>query len=105
MIQSHYTIAKLPEGPFPDRTQYHAADIQSAIGSGKRKRSELAVAIDNSGISLYDVNNSYPNQNALKYLNRGPGTLNEAHNLIQYISANHLHMPAMLHSPSKRQLG
>ena len=101
MIQSHYNIAKLPEGPFPGRTQYQAADIQSVTGSGKRKRSELAVAIDNSCISLYDVNSPCPNENALTFLSRGIGTLNEAHNLIQCISANHVHMPAMLHPSSK----
>lgn len=56
MIQAPYTIAKLPEGPFPVETRIQSADVYSISGSKKRKRSELAIAIDQSCVNLYDVN-------------------------------------------------
>lgn len=55
MIQAPYTIAKLPEAPFPDKARIQCADVQSVTGSRKRKRCELAVAIDHSCVNLYDV--------------------------------------------------
>ena len=66
MIQAPYTIAKLPNGPFPDESHHSFAEVQSIVGTGKRKRSELAVATDNSCINLYDVLNSRPHNASWK---------------------------------------
>ena len=77
MIQAPYTIAKLPEGPFPGESRIQSADVYSVSGSKKRKRSELAVAIDQSCVNLYDVNtHSYCPLDQSH--NREIGTLNEA---------------------------
>ena len=55
MIQAPYTIARLPEAPFPDTARTQCADVRSVTGCRKRRRSELAVAIDHTCINLYDV--------------------------------------------------
>lgn len=55
MISSPYILTKLPESLTGDKGQVHVCDIHAVNGSKKRKRSELAVAVDNEGINLYDV--------------------------------------------------
>ena len=55
MIQAPYTIARLPEAPFPDKARVQYADVQSVSGRRKRRRCELAIAIDHSCVNLYDV--------------------------------------------------
>ena len=56
MIRAPYTIARLPEAPFPDEARIQCADVHSVSGIRTRRRSELAIAIDRTCINLYDVN-------------------------------------------------
>lgn len=55
MIQNPYLLADIQQ----DLTGLHgnvlASDVLAVTGSKKRKRSELALAIDRQGINIYDV--------------------------------------------------
>lgn len=59
MIQKPYLLADIQ----PDFTglpgNIHATDVLAVAGSKKRKRSELALAIDRQGINIYDVSLSF----------------------------------------------
>ena len=55
MIQTPYTLANLPVSPHALQGNTFAADVHSLVGSKKRKRAELAVAVDHEGINIYDV--------------------------------------------------
>ena len=55
MIQRPYTLANLPVSLHASQGKIFAADVHTVAGTKKRKRSELAVAVDNEGISIYDV--------------------------------------------------
>jgi hypothetical protein len=55
MLQSIQTLATLPKNVTGYDTQPRCASVYSLSSEGKRKRSELAVAIDTEGVSLYDV--------------------------------------------------
>lgn len=55
MIQGPVVLAELPKALPGSRSKVLAADVYGVGGNRKRKRSELAVAIDGQGINLYDV--------------------------------------------------
>lgn len=55
MIQTPYTLANLPVSLHASQGKTFAADVHAVVGSKKRKRSELAVAIDHEGVNIYDV--------------------------------------------------
>lgn len=55
MIQKPYTLVELPKNPIAPNGRTFASDIYALVGSKKRKRSELAVALDNESINIYDV--------------------------------------------------
>ena len=55
MIQEPYLLADIQQ----DLTGVHGnvlvSDVLAVAGSNKRKRSELALAVDRQGINIYDV--------------------------------------------------
>ena len=55
MLQSFQVLAKLPNPVNQKELPPKSASVHALVGGKKRKRSELAVAIDTEGISLYDV--------------------------------------------------
>lgn len=55
MIQKPYTLVELPKNPIAPNGRTFASDIYALVGSKKRKRSELAIALDNESINIYDV--------------------------------------------------
>ena len=55
MIQSTYTLAEIPHDLTGVPGHTHATDVYAIAGSKKRKRSELALAIDRQGINIYNV--------------------------------------------------
>ena len=55
MIQKPYLLADIPLDLTGLPKNVFAADVLAVAGSKKRKRSELALAIDRQGISIYDV--------------------------------------------------
>lgn len=54
MIQEH-TLATLPGSLNSSVAHYFATDVYSSEGSERKKRSELAIAIDGYGTNIYDV--------------------------------------------------
>lgn len=54
MIQSLYTLADLPPS-LTDSGKILTADVHTVAGPSKKKRSELAVAIDSESVNLYNV--------------------------------------------------
>ena len=55
MIQKPYVLADIPHDITGSPGNILAADVFAVAGSKKRKRSELAIAIDRQGINIYDV--------------------------------------------------
>ncbi|MCJ1426888.1 hypothetical protein MMC29_004791 [Sticta canariensis] len=58
MIQKPYILVELPKNPIAPNGRTFASDIYALVGSKKRKRSELAVALDNESINIYDIRSS-----------------------------------------------
>ncbi len=55
MIEEPYTLAELPKNLITPKGKILTADVYGLVGSKKRKRSELVVALDNDSVKLYDV--------------------------------------------------
>ena len=55
MIQNPYTLVELSKNPIAPNGRILASDVNALVGSKKRKRSELAVALDSESITIYDV--------------------------------------------------
>lgn len=55
MIQRPYILAEKPQDYTGLEGQVITANVHSVSGAKKRKRSELAAAIDHQGINIYDV--------------------------------------------------
>ena len=53
------TIATLEHPIDREHGCIHASVVERLQGSKKRKRSEIAVAVDNSGIKIYDVGSAF----------------------------------------------
>ena len=54
MAEASYILADLPSSP-AGSGDILVADVHTIAGGSKKKRSELAVAIDNESVNLYDV--------------------------------------------------
>lgn len=55
MIQKPYTLVELPKNPIAPNGRTLASDVYALVGSKKRKRGELALALDNESVNIYDV--------------------------------------------------
>lgn len=55
MMQKPYTLVELPKNPIAPGGRTLASDVYALVGSKKRKRSELAIALDNESLNIYDV--------------------------------------------------
>ena len=55
MIQAPRLLANLPKPLIHDQSNVFGADVFSISGPRKRKRSELAVAIDGEGVNIYEA--------------------------------------------------
>ena len=55
MIGEPYTIAQIPPDLTGKTGKLFTSDVNAVSGSGKKKRSEIAIAIDRQGINVYDV--------------------------------------------------
>jgi len=104
MIQESYILSTLPEGPSAGAGRVQAADIHSLAASRKRKRSELALAIDHQGVNIYDV--CYGlwlmayglwvmvyMRSLISHLDH----ILEVSDLVRCFAVNGLHLPTMLH--------
>lgn len=55
MIEKPYVLAEIPKDITGATGHILTGDIHAIAGSRKRKRSEVAVAIDHQGVNIYDV--------------------------------------------------
>ena len=55
MIQKPYVLADIPHDITGSPGSIHAAEVFAVAGPKKRKRSELAIAVDRQGVNIYDV--------------------------------------------------
>ncbi|KAL8717043.1 MAG: hypothetical protein Q9225_005679 [Loekoesia sp. 1 TL-2023] len=62
MLQYVRTLAEVPKNPLNSDTPIRTSEVSSFTGLSKRKRSEIALAVDNHSIGIYDVNNSAARQ-------------------------------------------
>ena len=97
MIQGPFVLSELPK-PLPgSKSKVLAADVYGVGQTRKRKRSELAVAIDGEGINLYDVDEDVIfTLSMLAYSQPGP-SLQVDHWLLSLLPIL-LHLPAPLNS-------
>ncbi|MCJ1250553.1 hypothetical protein MMC30_007781 [Trapelia coarctata] len=58
MLQSFQVLAKLPKPVHKQKAKPFSASVHALVGGKKRKRSELAIAVDTEGINLYDIQTS-----------------------------------------------
>lgn len=54
-MQEPLTLAEFPKNLIAPNGKILVADVYGLVGARKRKRSELAVALDNDSVNLYDV--------------------------------------------------
>lgn len=54
-MEAPYSIASLPRPLDHDNGQTYAASVYAFKGSKKRKRHEVAIAVDGEGLSIYNV--------------------------------------------------
>ena len=59
MIQKPYLLADIPNDITGLSGNILATDVLAIAGAQKRKRSELALAIDRQGINIYDVSSQF----------------------------------------------
>ena len=59
MLQHPQLLTKLPKSFESEKSRVYTADVHSITGGKKRKRSEIAVAVDDEGINLYDVSTTW----------------------------------------------
>lgn len=55
MLDHVQTLAEVPADPFRSHGQIYSAEVISFRGSSTRKTSELALAVNNIGVNVYDV--------------------------------------------------
>lgn len=55
MLQYVRTLAEIQASPFQPNAPVRSSDVLSLTGLTRKKRSEIALAIDNHSIAIYDV--------------------------------------------------
>ena len=55
MSQELFLLAKIPQDITGSSGRILASDVYTAAGFRRKKRSELALAIDRQGVNIYDV--------------------------------------------------
>lgn len=55
MLQYVRTLAEVPQNPLGSDTLVRTSEVSSFTGLSKRKRSEIALAVDNHSVGIYDV--------------------------------------------------
>ncbi len=96
MIQEPYILSILPEAPSAGGGRAHAADIHSLAASRKRKRSELALAIDHQGVNIFDVCYGLWLKAHMRSLTSYLDHILEVSDLVRCFAVNNLHLPTML---------
>ena len=55
MLENPHTLIDLPQDLLGQDSRIWASDVYSVTGARKRKRTELALAIDGETVNIYDV--------------------------------------------------
>lgn len=55
MLQYVRTLAEIQASPFQPNAPVRSSDVLSLTGLSTRKRSEIALAVNNHSIGIYDV--------------------------------------------------
>ena len=86
MIQKSYVLADIQQDLTGSPRNVYSTDVFAIAGSKKRKRSELALAIDRQGIDIYDVSLHRMFQDFSKRLMVIQGTVVKADHILYDIS-------------------
>lgn len=96
MLQEPYTLAEFPKNLIAPNGKILVADVYGLLGARKRKRSELAVALDNDSVNLYDVCASTPTWKNNYSLNLILDSISKAHHILFYFARGSLYLSTML---------
>ncbi len=104
MIQKPYLLAGIQQDLTGSHGNILATDIFTVAGSKKRKRSELALAIDRQGINIYDVSLFSMFQRYLKKAKKSQGSGVKADYILCDIPPSCFYLSSMLYSipPTRR---
>ena len=98
MIQKPFLLAEIPQDLTGLPGNVLASDVLAVAGSKKRKRSELALAIDRQGISIYDVSHHPVLQGQSNELRVIKDSVVKATHILCDIAPSCLYLPTMLYS-------
>lgn len=98
MIRKPYLLADIQQDLTGIPGNVLATDVLAVAGSKKRKRSELALAIDRQGINIYDVSLRSKSKAFLNKLIIVKDSVVKADYIVCDISPGCLYLPTMLHS-------
>lgn len=59
MVEHVRTLVDIPEDPFQSQSQSLSSEVTSFRNSRRKKSSELALAVNNLGVTIYDVGTAY----------------------------------------------
>lgn len=102
MIERSYTLADIP----PDLTglgRIRTADVYAVAGTTRRKRSEIAVAIDFQSINIYDVQ-VHKFAVVLHKLTDNQGQVLETSYIVFCFSTIRLHLSSMFDQKSEARI-
>ncbi len=104
MFNKSYTLTEVPQNLTGSNARILTANVFSVTGSRKRKRSELAVAIDGQGIRIYDVR-TYVINTTLYRLMEHLGSNLQASYILCCITSSRVHLSAVFNTSSKARVG
>ncbi len=104
MIQKPYLLAGIQQDLTGSHGNILATEVFTIAGSKKRKRSELALAIDRQGINIYDVSLFSMFQGYFKKAKKSKGSGVKADYILCDIPPSCFYLSSMLYSipPTRR---
>lgn len=103
MIEKSYVIADMPNDLIGSAGRVLVEDVYAIAGLKKRKRSEIAVAINRQGVNIYDVCTPIFSR-AETSLMVFVGSIFKISNVVCTITTICAHMPTMLGPVSKGEV-
>lgn len=94
-MQEALTLAEFPKNLIAPNGKILVADVYGLVGARKRKRSELAVALDNDSVNLYDVRFNADLEEQL-LTETGLDSISKAHLILFHLTRGSLYLSTML---------
>lgn len=94
-MQEPLTLAEFPKNLIAPNGKILVADVYGLVGARKRKRSELAVALDNDSVNLYDVRFNADLEEQL-LTETGLDSISKAHLILFHLTRGSLYLSTML---------